>query len=80
MSPLTPAELDRAEREINTNLARVDEVQGAPRRRVCLHPDRSYSRPDPDTVRLECDYCPAVSTGARRLPPDDLMPLLYLDG
>lgn len=80
MSPLTPAELDKAEREINANLAVVDTLQGTPRRRVCLHPDRSYVRPDPSTVLLECDYCETTAVGAYGFPSDDLMPHLYIDG
>ena len=79
MSPLTPVELDRAEREINANLAIVDALQGVPARRVCLHPDRTFTQPEHGPNRLECDYCPAWSTGASGHPAPDLMPSLYLD-
>lgn len=78
MSPLTPDELDRAERAINANLARVDQEQGAPRRAVCLHPDRTVTLPEPGLTRMECDYCPAWSAGAFGRPAPDLMPHTYL--
>jgi hypothetical protein len=75
---MTPAELDRAEREINANLAVVDALQGAPRRRVCLHPDRTRTATD-RFVRDECDYCPVVSVVYGPGTPADLMPHIYLE-
>lgn len=79
MSPLTPVELDRAEREINVNLAEQAALHGRPVQRVCLHPDRTYSWPEPGRTRLECDYCPAWSEGALWHPAPDLMPHTYFD-
>lgn len=75
MSPLTPAELDRAEREINRNLAAVDAAQGAPRRAVCMHPDRSVM-PGVTGTGMQCDYCDAFAVAPYGVP--DIMPTLYL--
>lgn len=76
---MTPVELDLAEREINRNLARTCAVLGTPRRRVCLHPDRTVSRPEVGTETVECDYCPARRSAVQGLPASDLMPHLYLE-
>lgn len=78
MTPLTPAELDRAEREINANLEGWDAGHGRPVQRVCLHPDRTVTQQD-EVVRVECDYCSAWSEGAFGYPVPDLMPHTYSD-
>lgn len=75
---LTPRELDSAERAINANLLHVDTVTGGPRRRVCLHPDRTRTVSPAGVVRVECDYCDTWSAALDR-EPVDLMPWLYLD-
>lgn len=72
MSPLTPDELDRAERAINANLR-----LRTPPLAVCLHPDRTVTLPEPGLTRMECDYCPSWSAGAFGRPAPDLMPHTY---
>ena len=73
MSPLTPAELDSAERAINANLALQYPGQTPCLQQVCLHPDRTVRwEPDPGLWVTECDYCPAFTVG-----PGDLMPHVY---
>lgn len=73
---MTPVELDRAERSMNQAMAAADDARGAPRRRVCLHPDRTRTATD-RFVRDECDYCPVVSVVYGPGTPADLMPHLY---
>lgn len=73
---MTPVELDRAERAMNRAMATADDARGAPRRRVCLHPDRTRTETD-NLVREECDYCPAFGVVYGPGTPPDLMPYLY---
>lgn len=52
-----------------------------PRRRVCLHVDRTYVGPTPSNngTTISCDYCPTVMYDPGYGPPPQMLAHYYLD-
>lgn len=74
---LTPEERARSEEAINENLSKAH--PDLPRRRVCLHIDRSVIRMPKNGYMIICDYCPSYAVVRFGGTWPDIEPLYYED-